>query len=410
MKILITGHHNFHNKGCEALIYTTSEILKNTFPDASFTICSLDPQYDSAHFNSDSIECVFIKYGFQINEFSARNRFWFFLNYYLGIKTDRILWTTPVLYETIRTSDLIVVSGGDILADYGEAGIRHAFFPIAVAVALRKPIYIFAQSFSHYKSNDLLKFAKFYLNKVSLITVRERLSFEYLNKIGIKAPIYLTADPAFFLKPCSNKRLSDILQTEGLSNVKGFLIGISVSETITRWSGSSHKNFLRLIADVCDYLIDEHGAKIVFVPHVTDTKPVNNDLIAANAVKALMSNQEAACVIETEYSSSELKAIIGKCNLFIGARTHATIASSSQGIPTIALAYSTKAFGIMEDVLDANHCLCDIRNLTKNDLLSKAEYFLKNASEISSAIKSRLQVIKDRAMLNGSLAKELLKS
>jgi hypothetical protein len=64
----------------------------------------------------------------------------------------------------------------------------------------------------------------------------------------------------------------------------------------------------------------------------------------------------------------------------------------------------------MEDILDANRCLCDIRNLTKNDLLSKAEYFLKNASEISSAIKPRLQVIKDRAMLNGSLAKELLKS
>ena len=127
-------------------------------------------------------------------------------------------------------------------------------------------------------------------------------------------------------------------------------------------------------------------------------------------VKGLMKKQGSATVIQNEYSCSELKAVIGRCALFIGARTHATIASSSQGIPTIALAYSTKAFGIMEDVLDANRCVCDIRNLTKNDLLSKAEYFLENASEASSAITARLQAIKDRAMLNGSLAKELLRS
>lgn len=408
MQILITGHHNFHNKGCEALVFTTTELLRNAFPGAHFTAVSMDPHYDNKHFNNGSVQCNFIKYGFQINEFSIRNRLWFFLRYYIGVTTDRILWMNRVLYEAIKASDLLVVSGGDILADYGEAGIKHAFFPVAVAIAIKKPVYILAQSFSPYENRRLLSFAKYYLNKVQLITVRERRSLSYLKEIGIKAPLHLTADTAFLLSQCSDQRLSEILKIEGLSGINKPLIGVSVSKTLTRWTKSSHEEFMRIIADACDNLIEKYGAHVVFVSHVTDTNPKNNDLFVAEAVKELMKKQGSATVIQNEYSCSELKAVIGRCALFIGARTHATIASSSQGIPTIALAYSTKAFGIMEDVLDANRCVCDIRNLTKNDLLSKAEYFLENASEASSAITARLQAIKDRAMLNGSLAKELL--
>ena len=408
MKILITGHHNFHNKGCEALIYTTIELLRNVFPGAHFTAVSLDPTYDNEHFNNgsvhSSVHCNFIKYGFQINEFTMRNRLWFFLNYYTGVNTDRILRTSPVLYEAVKSCDLMVVSGGDILADYGEAGIKHAFFPVAVAIALKKPVYVFAQSFSRYQSNELLNFARSYLNRVSLITVRERHSFAYLKEIGIKSSFHLTSDPAFLLRPCSNERLQEILQKERLVDIQKPLIGISVSKTATKWSETDHQKFLGIIADVCDRLIDKYNVHIVFISHVTDTHPENDDKLVADAVRIMMRNLKSATVIKNEYTCSELKALIGACDLFIGARTHATIASTSQGVPTIALAYSTKAFGIMEDIVPGSKGICDVRTLSRDDLLEKAVYFLDNGTEVSHMIRKNYESVRERALLNGQLA------
>jgi polysaccharide pyruvyl transferase WcaK-like protein len=125
MNILITGHDTFYNKGCQALIFATTEILKRVFPDAIFTIFSWDPEYDKAHYDNHAIECKFIKHRFQTNEFSLRNRLWMTINN-LGIETDRILWVKPSFYNAIKSADLILVSGGDVLGDYEETGVGHA--------------------------------------------------------------------------------------------------------------------------------------------------------------------------------------------------------------------------------------------------------------------------------------------
>ena len=410
MNILITGQTSFHNKGCQALIYTTTQILKGTFPDASFTVFSWEPEYDEQHFDNDSIECHFHEHRFQVGEFSRRNRFWFFLNYYLGVGTDRILWVKPSFYEAIKTCDLLVVSGGDVLADYGDESIKHCFFPVAVAIALKKPVYIFAQSISQYKSVEMLKFARFYLNKVSLITVRERLSFDYLKNIGIKAPLHLTADPAFTLMPCSDSRLSEIVQTEHLPDTNSPIIGLSVSETATRWSDSSHENFTNMMAEACNKMIDKYKAKIVFVPHVGyPDDPANDDRVVGKAIKSLMVNKQDAFLIEGDYSCEELKAVIGRCALFIGARTHATIAAASMLVPTIAIAYSIKAFGIMEDVLDKEKCVCDIRSSSCEELLGKVEYLMENSDNVVKEMSKRLEKIRERSMRNGELAKKIIK-
>jgi colanic acid/amylovoran biosynthesis protein len=409
MKILITGHTNFHNKGCQALIYTTTRILKEAFPEASFTVFSWEPEYDEQHFDNDSIECRFLEHRFQVGEFSRRNRFWFFLNYYLGVSTDRILWVKPAFYEAIKSCDLLVVSGGDVLADYGEESIRHCFFPIAVAIALKKPVYVFAQSISPYKNKETLRFARFYLNKCSLITVRERLSFDYLKNIGIKAPLHLTADPAFTLMPCSDSRLNEVVQAENLPDTNSPIIGLSVSETATRWSDSSHEDFTKEMAEVCDQLINKYKAKIVFVPHVSyPNDPANDDRVVGRTIASLMINKQAAHVIEGDYSCTDLKAIIGRCALFIGARTHATIAAASMLVPTIAIAYSIKAFGIMEDILNKEKCVCDLTNLSAQDLLSKAEYLIENSANVVKEMAGRLEKIRKRSMRNGELAKKIM--
>lgn len=408
MKILITGHDTFHNKGCQALIYTTTEIIKQVFPNATFTIFSWEPDYDQANLDNSAIECKFIQHRFQTNEFSLRNRLWLAINN-CGIRTDRIIWVKPSFYNAIKSCDLMVVSGGDILGDYGDEAVKHYFLPIAVAKALKKPVYIFAQSISPYKSDKLLKFARYYLNKVDLITVREKISYEYLKSINIKAPYYITADPAFLLKPSSEERLKEILDTEGIILDSPLTVGISVSETLTKWSGADQSHFLRIMASVCDTVLRKYNSKLIFVPHVTyDNNPNNDDRIIGENIWNEMKEKKSAYLIKGDYSCRELKAVIGKCDLFIGARTHATIASASQLLPTLALAYSIKAFGIMDDVLDKETCAYDIRKVTYDDLLGKIIYLIENRKTIREAALIRLKNIKERACKNGRLVQEVL--
>ena len=409
MNILITGHDTFENKGCQALIYTTTRMLKDIFKDAHFKVFSWDPEYDAQRFSYADIPCEFIRHRFNTNEFSRRNRFWLFLNSTLKIRTDRILYAPQYFYNALKWSDLVVVSGGDILADYGEAAIKHYFFPIAVAIALGKPVYVFAQSISRYKDSSLQRFCKSYLDKAALITVREHLSYEYLKEIGVKAPFYQTADPAFTLRACTREMALEILKKEGIAAEGMPLICFSVSKTATLWGEGSHKQFIKVIADAIEQLSENYpGSRFIFVPHVTyRNDPDNDDRIIGREIFQNISCKDKVSLIEGDYTCEESKGIIGLCDLFIGARTHATIASVSQQIPTIALAYSAKAYGIMEDALSGRQNVLNVKELTTEGLTSMAQSLLSKKEEVTLQIAERLKRIRSASLLNAELVKNL---
>lgn len=410
MNILITGHDTFHNRGCQALIYATTAILRRTFPDASFTVLSWEPEHDEPRMRADhpEIPCRFLRHRFQVGEFSRRNRAWMAIRR-AGIETDRILRTQPRLYEAIKACDLLVVSGGDILGDYGDEAIRHYLFPAAVAQALGKPVYVFAQSISRHASGEIRDFVRARLDHAALVTVREKLSYDYVKSLGVRAPLHLTADPAFLLRPAAERRIAEILKKERLDAAPRPWIGVSVSETATRWGGGDPERFKTAVAGALDRLIELNGGTALFVPHVVNPEdPGNDDRLVSRAVIRGMRERGRALVLEGDYSCEELKGAIGACDLFIGARTHATIAAASQGVPTLALAYSAKAYGIMEDVLDRDRCTIDVRDLTSERLAEKGSDLLAHRTAVANAIEGRLDDIMARSFENGRLIADVL--
>lgn len=135
--------------------------------------------------------------------------------------------------------------------------------------------------------------------------------------------------------------------------------------------------------------------------------PSNDDRVVSEKVRNIMKEKGSVYLLRGDYSCRDLKSVIGKCDVLIGARTHATIASSSQLVPTLALAYSTKAFGIMEDVYDKNNCTCEVKNITQNELLEKICYLIDNRHEISKIMSENLNEIRIRSRLNGEFAKKI---
>lgn len=73
-------------------------------------------------------------------------------------------------------------------------------------------------------------------------------------------------------------------------------------------------------------------------------------MLASEVLRAV-GYDEAVSLAGGDYSASEYKAIISRCDLVVAERMHAAIAGLSTGVPTMVVGYSIKAGGILTDML-----------------------------------------------------------
>ena len=143
-------------------------------------------------------------------------------------------------------------------------------------------------------------------------------------------------------------------------------------------------DYNRLVQSLIDFFVRECGAHVIIVPHVYGTdESGESDTIASRKVfdHAAYDVKSHLHLIEEKYDQHEIKAIIGRCNFFVGSRMHACIAALSQCIPAVGLAYSNKFHGVFESV-GAEKLAIDIRKwdettvlgAVKNAYISRREY------------------------------------
>jgi polysaccharide pyruvyl transferase WcaK-like protein len=313
-------------------------------------------------------------------------------------------------------ADVVLNTGGDVLTeDYGFP-FSH-FVNLLFAILLDKPVVICAESIGPFKGRWTRFIAKFVFNRTKLITLREERSLKHLQAIGVnKPPIYVTADVAFILEPAPSLRIKEILAKEGIDEYRP-LIGISVSKIISNYGfpelksrEDKYNEYVKLMSKVIDYLVDTLNVTIVFVPHVIGPGEGNDDRSVADDICKLIKNKDKIVSIKEEYTPEELKGIIGQCDLFIGARMHATIASTSMLVPTVAIAYSDKTHGIMGKMLGYEKYVLDVKDLSYDMLISKIDDAWENRDVIKKDLEIKIPEIKEKAMLNGKLTKELIES
>ena len=116
----------------------------------------------------------------------------------------------------------------------------------------------------------------------------------------------------------------------------------------------------------------------------------------------------------SNYLPDEIKGIIGSCDMFIGCRMHSTIASTSQGIPTITIACADKFYRIIGKTMGQEEYIVDIRNQSVDELLaemkSKLDSLWENRAKVNEELRERVKIAQQQAMLYGKLIKELVES
>jgi len=412
-KILVVNFGGRFNKGGVALVNSMIETLTYFIPECKFTALAHQANYNQ--YPIKVIETVGENSSFKAG-LKALNLLMaaFLLMVYnkLGIHLNP---RNEILREYVE-SDAVINTGGDNLTeDYGTLSLAFNLNYLLIGLILKKPVVVYAESIGPFKGTISRLMANFVLNRVDLITIREEISKENLNKINVNKPhICITADSAFLLKAVNATRLTELLTKENITENNRPLVGISISKIISRYGFSDfekpeekYNQYVSVMARTIEYITENLGATVVIVPHVIDPRR-NDDRWVADDVCKLISNKSKVISIKEDYTPEELKGIIGHCDLFIGARMHATIASTSMMVPTIGIAYSHKIYGIVGEMLGQKEYILDVKELTYESLISRIDDVWKNREKIKKELEIKVPQVKERAMLNGKLVKELL--
>jgi polysaccharide pyruvyl transferase CsaB len=244
------------------------------------------------------------------------------------------------LVPRIDALDLLLVGGGGLLFD---AEARTFLREAVIAEELGVPVMIYAIGAGPLNDTTAQQAVRECLDRAAVITVRETAARQALEAAGVRHEIVVTADPALLLEPEPLPR--NALPPEAVE-WEGPVVGMSVREPGGAAPNISEDVYHQLLANAADYMVDRFGAEIVFVPMERGVL----DMQHSHAVIARMLRPQRATVLKGEYTPGQLMAIIGRFAFAVGMRLHFLVLAALQHVPFVALPYSAKVGGFLEQV------------------------------------------------------------
>ena len=312
--------------------------------------------------------------------------------------------------SAVREADIVIDLSGDTLTeDYGVPCLLSHLMPIAYGLLLGRPVVLCAQTIGPFPR--IRSLVAFILNRVDLITTREDRSYEFLEQIGVDRPsVRLTGDMAFLLEPASDERVRGICAAEGIALGEGPLIGLAPSRLPgLRQAVHRPEHMHRLLAGFVDRVIEELGVGVVLIAHVTGPGRRRDDREIARAIRLAAVHGDAIDIVEGDYRPEELKGLIACMDLFVGFRMHANIAALASGVPTLAIAYSGKTYGIM-DQQGQGQWVCDVHQLSATALADRVGALWRVRDRVREELQSRAGNMQARARENATLILEHLRA
>lgn len=379
-------HGGSKNHGCEAIVRGTNKIL-----NMPLNLYSTSPDEDK-QYKLDNL--MNIKYDKEVN-ISRKSLKYILSALYIKLFNSTVKNTQyrrENLLKNINKEDICLSIGGDnycyngieILADINTLMNKKGAKTVLWGCSINPEV------LNEHVKKDLLKY--------NLIITRETLTYEALKNIGVEENVRLYPDPAFQLDP-------EILELP-YGFKEGNTIGLNISPLISDYeqsNGQALKNYEALI----EHIIENTDCQIALVSHVI--KDNSDDRIPSQKLYDKF-RRTGRVIMLGDYNCEQLKGFISRCRLFIGARTHATIAAYSTYVPTLVVGYSIKAKGIAKDIFGTyENYVIPVQSLNdKSDLINDFEWIRDNEDSIRKHLKSFMPEYKERALKAGDEIRGLM--
>ncbi len=308
-KVGITGSYGGLNLGDEAILQSIVEQLRRDVPGVEITVFSRNAEDTKRRHKVERSVPV------------------------------RKLSRAEIVPEVERL-DLLIFGGGGILYD---ADARLYLREVHVAKEHGVPVMLFAVGAGPLVEPTVQTAVREALEEVAAITVRERSAQQTLEAAGVHREITVTGDPALLLKPEALPR--NVLKIEGLDG-KRRLVGMSVREPGVAAPDLDPNVYHALLANAADFMVDRFDADVVFVPMEHSVLDIQH----SHAVIAKMLRPQRARVLNGEYTSGQILSLMGRFHFAVGMRLHFLIFAALRNVPFVALPYSGKVAGFLEDL------------------------------------------------------------
>jgi len=389
-KIVILPGDHARNKGDDAIFTAMLATLRRMIPQGEFVTFSNAP--DATH-QQHNILCY--------PEWSQWGR----------------------MVAAIRSANLVIWGGGHVLQDKAsQLHVPMRLLKPALALMFGKPVMIYAASIGPLGTRHSRLMARAILNRTTLITLRDDASRQLLQEIGVtRPPVYQTVDPAVALEPAPFSTAASILEQEGIQlkerplviiaprrwfHFRSTWLPLRVSQRIRPPSTSAiarFDNVKRALAGVADYLVDNIGAQVLFVPMYA----VDGDIVVSHEIRTAMLRSESAYVLRGEYCARELKAVTGLAELVIGVRLHSTVFSTMMGVPSIHLSYFPKGEAYYR-ALGQQKLMIPIEDVTEQQLMHMVDNVWRHQEEIRAELLMRRDALLKQAQHTAELAAQLV--
>lgn len=385
MKYYFPLHLNGNNRGCEAIAKGTAIVLGEK-KENLIGLCSnidLDKQLGIDNY----ITMVSQKRWSTIQRFGIMfYKLWHQDFYARRCREHKITYDT--FLDGIGMGDVMVSTGGDMMC-YTDNQVIYT-----VNRAKEKGVKTILWGCSMGREN-LTPLKTEALKKFDVLYARESLTESFFLSEGLKNVICYP-DPAFILEP-------QVIKLPSYFASKSF-VGINISKMILKKDSSLLEDLYLLV----QYIVDKTDCHVLLIPHVLWTS--QDDRVLSNVLYEKYKSTGKVHILDSAcYNYCEIRYVISKCRMFIGARTHSVISAYSTCVPALALGYSIKARGIAKDLGLDDKLIVNSGEYEKGDLLRSFDYLMQNENAIKSHLQSIMPEYKDRLNNVKDVVKELLK-
>lgn len=307
---------------------------------------------------------------------------------YKGLKT----------YHALKKCDLFIdLTQGDSFSDiYGDAVFsKNVNGKLLIEKKINKPLILGPQTYGPYENEKNREKAKEVIEKAAIVIARDAASAQYVKSFTDKE-VHTTTDLAFRL-PYKNGGLNCPTTAKYFKkkvgvNISGLLSKNKMEATPTKFHLKT--DYDAYIKALLSWLIND-AYDVSLIPHVAADYECG---------KFIAEKFPQVKLVEMPQNPMDIKRKISECDIFIGARMHATIGAFSSGVATIPTAYSRKFNGLYESV--GYPYIVDLLNLSTEENLEKTKKYVKNYVKLNADAEKSLACINLMEKQTISLLKE----
>ncbi len=411
MKIYLTGQNNFGNRGCEALTRSTVQVVRHHFPSAEIVVPSLDLPRDRAQWPDAAQHGVsFVPVPPVASRFIQWSRIATRLPWVAKLPWPRLAASDAMRRQLDGCNAVLSIGGDNYSLDYDLGSLAYFVAVAEAALERRIPVLLWGASVGPFSALPAVeqKMAA-HLKRLDAVTVRESHSHTYLKGLGLGANLHMVADSAFIMQP------QPVDTSAWMPKSAEGVVGVNLSPLVAKVrekAGVSSDLVVEAERWIRE-LLSTTPLDVLLVPHVAplDGRANNNDeVFLARLQKSLADAGARVQSVPSGLNAAQLKHVISQCRYFIGARTHATIAAMSTGVPTLSIAYSVKARGINLDLFGHERYVLDTRKVDARSLAAGLKVLRDEEEAIKALYAERLPLWRQRARAGGPLLAGLLSS